>query len=111
MKSYLKLHLLLFMYSLGAVCSKLASEQEFLSIRFCMYYLFVLLILFGYAVAWQQILKQISLNSAYPSKAVTIIWGLLWGILFFSERLVISNIIGALMIIIGIYVVVKSDEE
>lgn len=111
MRSYLRLHILLFVYSLGAVCSKLASQQEFLSVEFFLYYALVLLVLTAYAGAWQQMLKKMSLNSAYANKAVTVIWGMLWGRMLFSEKIISSNIIGAFMIIIGIFIVVKSDAE
>lgn len=110
-KEYLKLHILLIIYSLGAVCSKLASGQEFLSLQFCIYYILTLMILAVYAVAWQQVLKKLSLSSAYANKAVTIVWGLLWGKLLFSEKIIFQNILGVLMIIMGIYIVVKSDAE
>lgn len=110
-KDYIKLHIFLIIYSLGTLCSKLASGQEFLSLQFCMYYMSALIILVIYAVAWQQILKKFSLSSAYANKAVTIIWGMVWGRFLFSEEIVFSNILGAFMIIIGIYIVVKSDVE
>lgn len=108
-KEYLKLHVLLIIYSLGAICSKLASGQEFLSLQFCIYYTSTLLILAIYAAAWQQILKRLSLSSAYANKAVTIVWGMVWGKLLFSEKITFQNILGAFVIIIGIYIVVKSD--
>lgn len=69
------------------------------------------MILAVYAVAWQQVLKKLSLSSAYANKAVTIVWGLLWGKLLFSEKIIFQNILGVLMIIMGIYIVVKSDAE
>lgn len=109
MKYYLKLHILLFIYSLGSVCSKLASEEEFLSVQFCIYYILILLVLILYAIAWQQILKQISLNSAYANKAITVIWGMVWGKVLFGERVSCLNFIGALMIMAGIYKVAVSD--
>ena len=69
------------------------------------------MILAVYAVAWQQVLKKLSLSSAYANKAVTIVWGLFWGKLLFSEKIIFQNILGVLMIIMGIYIVVKSDAE
>ena len=35
----------------------MAANQEFLSIPFSFYYGLVLVIMFGYAIAWQQIFK------------------------------------------------------
>lgn len=108
-KSYIGLHLLLLFYSLGAVCSKMAGKTEFLSITFILFYGLVLLDLFVYAIVWQQILKKLPLVTAYANKAVTVIWGLVWGMLIFKETITIWNIVGAIIIIFGIYMVVKAD--
>lgn len=108
---YVKLHILLFVYSLGAVCSKIAGQAEFLSIKFIVFYGLVLVNLFVYAIVWQQLLKKLPLVAAYANKAVTVIWGLLWGMIIFKEKLTIWNMIGAIFIIFGIFMVVKSDES
>lgn len=110
-KSFFLLHILLLVYSLGSICSKLAGEAEFLSAPFFLYYGLVLLILAAYAIFWQQILKVIPLTTAYASKAVTVIWGLIWGLLFFQESLSVQKVLGAAVIIVGIVMVVKADEE
>lgn len=108
-KLYLYLHMLLLIYSLGAVCSKVAGKSAVLSFSFVFFYGLVMLDLFIYAIVWQQILKKLPLVTAYANKAVTVIWGILWGMLIFKETITIWNIIGALIIILGIYMVVKAD--
>ena len=107
---FVQLHILLFLFSLGSVCSKIAGQAEFLSMKFIFFYGLVLVILFGYALVWQQILKKLPLVTAYANKAVTVIWGLLWGTIIFKEQITIWNILGAAIIIFGIYMVVSSDE-
>lgn len=107
---FVQLHILLFLFSLGSVCSKIAGQAEFLSVKFIIFYGLVLVILFGYALVWQQILKKLPLVTAYANKAVTVIWGLLWGTIIFKEQITIWNILGAAIIIFGIYMVVSSDE-
>lgn len=107
---YVLLHLLLFFFSFCGVFSKLASANEFLSIRFCVFYGISIIILGIYAILWQQILKKISLTTAFFNKAVTIIWGMLWGILFFQETISINMIIGAIIVLIGVALVVKDYE-
>lgn len=97
-------------FSLASVCSKLAAQSEPLSLRFFLLYGGVLLILGVYALLWQQMLKRIPLVTAYASKAVTVIWGLIWGRLFFGESITALKMLGAAIIICGILVVVKSDE-
>lgn len=107
---FVELHILLFLFSLGSVCSKIAGQAEFLSMKFIIFYGLVLVILFGYALVWQQILKKLPLVTAYANKAVTVIWGLLWGTIIFKEQITIWNILGAAIIIFGIYMVVSADE-
>lgn len=110
-KTFLLLHLLLLIYSFGAICSKLAGSADFMSIKFFVYYGLVLLILMIYAVLWQQILKRLPLVTAFANKAVTVIWGLLWGMLFFHEEMRWSKVIAAVFIIIGICFVASEQEE
>ncbi len=110
-RAFILLHILLVFYSLGGICSKLAAQYDFLSLPFILYYGIVLLILFAYAVLWQQILKKLPLVTAYANKAVTVIWGMLWGSIFFKESVNGWKIIGALIIIVGVYLVVSEKEE
>lgn len=109
-KDYAFLHILLFIYSLNSVFSKLASTKDFLSIGFIFYYGLTLVGLFIYAILWQQVLKRISLTTAFANKGVVIVWGMLWGMLFFEEAITIFKLIGTVIIIIGVYMVVREDE-
>ena len=108
---YVLLHGLLLIYSLGSVCSKMAGRSEFLSFMFLLFYGLTLFILVVYAVAWQQLLRKLPLITAYANRSVTLIWGLLWGALIFKETITVWNVIGALVIISGIYLVVSADGE
>lgn len=107
---YVLLHLLLFFFSFCGVFSKLAATNDFLSFKFCMFYGISILILGIYAILWQQILKRFSLTTAFFNKAVTIIWGMLWGAIFFKETITINMIIGTIVVLIGIGLVVKDYE-
>lgn len=104
------LHILMLFYSMGMVCSKLASGYPVLSVPFIILYSIVLLVLGIYAILWQQILKKISLITAYANKAVTVIWGMVWGMVFFKEQINLNNVIGAACIICGVYLVVSEEE-
>ncbi len=108
--SLINLNILLLVYSLSSVCSKFASKHEFLSPKFIFWYAMVVLILGVYAVVWQQIIKHLPLNTAYANKAVTIVWGILWGILFFKEVVTWNMIVGAVVVIFGVVLVVLADE-
>lgn len=107
---YIYLHFLLLLYSFCGVFSKLASQNQFLSIKFCLFYGTSLLILGIYAIFWQQILKKFSLTTAFFNKAVTIIWGMIWGVMFFSEKITLNMIVGTIIVLIGIGLVVKDYE-
>ena len=96
--------------SLSGVCSKLAAQQKFLSPMVCVWYGLVLVIMLGYAVIWQQILKRMPLTVAYANRPVGLIWGMIWGALIFSERITWNMILGAGIIFFGIFLVVTSDE-
>ena len=89
----------------------MAAQQEFLSFKFFFFYGLVLLILFAYAIAWQQVLKKLPLVTAYANKAVTVIWGLVLGSVFFQEKITLQKVIGAFIIIFGVYLVVSEDGE
>lgn len=109
-KHYLVLHIFLFFYSLSGILSKLASGEEFLSLRFCLCYGGMIAILGVYAIAWQQIIKQMSLTTAFCNKAIEIVWGIMWGALIFKEAIKWNMILGAVIVIAGVIIVVTADE-
>ena len=110
LKTLILLHGMLMIYSMSGICSKLAAGESFLSFRFCLFYGIIILLLGFYAIGWQQIIKRMPLSTAFANKAVTIIWGLVWGVLFFDERITVKKIIGILLVVIGIVIFAKSDE-
>ena len=64
-----------------------------------------------YAVGWQQIIKRLPLTTAFANKAVTVVWGMVWGLLFFHESITIGKVIGAVLVIIGVVVYSYADRE
>lgn len=107
---YLYLHMSLFFFSFCGVFSKMAARNEFLTINFCILYGISILILVIYAILWQQILKNFSLTTAFFNKSITIIWSMLWGWIFFREVITINQIIGTIIVLIGVGLVVKDYE-
>lgn len=89
-------------YSLSGIFSKNAAHEPFLSPMFILLYGGMLAILFIYAIGWQQILKRLSLSMAFANKAVTVIWGMVWGFFIFGESVSALNILGAAMVIVGV---------
>ena len=110
MKRYLLLYSAFLVYSVSAVFSKLASGYSFMTAGFIVFYGLSLSILIVYAILWQQILKRFALITAYANKSVVLLLGMLWGLLFFEEQIKLNMIIGAAIIISGVYILVSANE-
>lgn len=108
-KVLLLLHLLLMVYSTSGILSKLAAGVPFLSFRFCIYYGGIIGLLGVYAIGWQQIIKRMDLTAAFANKAVTVVWGIVWGTLFFGETVTAGKLMGAALMIAGVVLFVRSD--
>lgn len=108
---YIFLHVVLIIYSLGALFSKMASKSDFMSLKFIIYYGLVLFVLFIYAILWQQLLKKFDLTIIFANKGMVIAWGMIWGKVFFKEQLKWNMFIGAILIILGILLVVSEDKK
>lgn len=98
-------------YTLAGVMGKIASQNEFLSLRFILFYCLEILILGVYAILWQQVIKRLDLSIAYANRAIALMWSLLWAVLFFQEVITVQNIIGGAIIIIGTMIVNYDHHE
>lgn len=105
------LHLLLLVYSLSGIFSKNAAHEPFMSPMFIALYGGMLAILFIYAIGWQQILKRLSLSLGFANKAVTVVWGMVWGFFIFGESISALNLIGATLVIAGVVLYARADAE
>lgn len=110
-KTLFLLHLMLMVYSMSGICSKMAAKQEFLSIKFCFFYGMIIVLLGFYAIGWQQIIKRLPLTTAFSNKAVTVIWGIIWGTLFFGEPITLGKVTGAALVVLGVVLYAKADGE
>ena len=111
LKTLFALHLLLMVYSTSGILSKLAAGVDFLSWQFVGLYAGVIALLGLYAIGWQQILRRMPLTSAFSNKAVTIVWGIIWGALFFGESISLWKVAGAVLIIAGVVLFAHADSE
>ena len=95
--------LVFLVYSSANIFMKLSSSGDNLIAT-----LFFLICAFGvlgiYAILWQQILKHISLTTAFMFKSVTVIYGMAFAFFLFKEQISANNIAGACMIIVGIII-------
>ena len=104
--TFLVLHAILLIYSIAAILSKTAAGLDFLSLPFILCYGGVLVLLLLYALVWQWVLKTLPLSIAYMNKGITIVWGMIWGFLLFSETITVAMLIGAALVFAGIALVV-----
>ena len=113
MKNYIQLHLNIMLFSLTGIFSKLASMQyKEHGLAGWMFYLFLFLMIANcgiYALAWQQIIKKFDLSTAYAHRSVYLIWSQLWAVLIFKESLSWNNLLGILVVLIGVLVVHKNE--
>ena len=108
---FLALHLLLLLFAFTTVLSKLAAGEEFLSLRFCLFFGGEFLLLGLYALGWQQILKRLPLTVAYTNKAVTLVWSMVFGALLFHEEVRPKQILGCALAVLGVVLFVRADAE
>lgn len=107
------LHALLALYSLSSICGKLAAGFDFLSLGFILCYGGMIAVLGIYAIGWQQIIKRVPLTFAYANRAVTVVWGIIWGALFFHEGISPLKLLGAAIVLAGVvlYASTEYDDE
>lgn len=103
-KVYVLLNVILLVYSFSNVFSKLASSENFMSSKFIIFYLLVIICLGIYAIGWQQVIKKIPLTSAFANKAITIVWGVVLGFIIFNENITFLKIVGAMLVIVGLVI-------
>ena len=110
-KALVALHVLLAVYSLSSVCAKLASGFEFMSFGFIGCYAVMIALLGVYAVGWQQIIKRLPLTYAYANKAVTVLWGIVWGVLLFHEQVSALKLLGAAVVLAGVVLFSLAEKD
>ena len=111
-RAFLALQLLLLCYALSTVMQKLAAQQEFLSLRFLLCAAGMFLFLGVYALGWQQVLKRLPLTVAYAtSKAVVFLWMLVFGALFFHERVSPRQLLGCALLMAGVVLFALAEKE
>ena len=110
-KTLLLLHILLMVYSTSGIFSKLAAGESFLSLKFFAFYGILIVLMGIYAIGWQQIIKRMPLTAAFANKAVTVVWGIVWGILFFQESITVGKVIGAALVVLGVVIFAGADKE
>lgn len=99
------LQLSVLIYTFAGVASKMASNEPGITLKFIGFYLLEIIILGIYAILWQQVIKRLDLSIAYANKGASLIWSLIWAIVIFDEKITAWNIIGIVIVMIGIFLV------
>ena len=105
------LHALLVVFSFSGITSKMAAQHPFMSWGFILYYGLMVVVLGVYAIGWQQIIKRMPLTTAYANRAVTVVWGIVWGAVIFHERISLLKVIGALVVLAGVAMYAVADHS
>ena len=109
LKVYALLHFLLLIMGLSGVLSKFASRQAFLSIPFLILYGSMLALLAIYALGWQQVLKRLPLTVAYANRGCSLVYSLVFGALFFQEKISWNKLVGCGLAIVGVLLYVSGN--
>ena len=97
-------------YSFSGVFLKIASFNNFLSLKYCFFFGLAVFVLGIYAILWQQVLKKIELSVAMAHKPFVLVLGIALACLLFKEQLTIKLVLGCLLILIGITIVGRKCE-
>jgi len=100
-----------FILSFVGVFGKMAAMSGGFGVRFLVFVGIQIIILGTYALIWQQVLKKFDLVEAMAFRGVVVILSLVWAVVFFQESITIFNIIGSIVIVIGIYIVSTGESK
>lgn len=110
-KTVIKLQGVVLIYTLASIFAKLASGQELFSFRFLLFTGLELLVLFLYALLWQQVIKKTELTVAYANREMYLLWSLLWAAVFFQNEITPANFLGCLLVIAGTIVITGGEAD
>ena len=89
---------------------KFASLQNNIFYKLVFFGLSILTLGF-FSIAWQKLLNKFALSKVYFFKATTIIWGMIFGILLFNEKVTINMIIGAIITALGVAEILVGEKH
>ena len=101
---FLQLQGAVIVYSLSTVAAKLASEHEFLSFKYILFFGLEFVILALYAIIWPQVIKKFQLSIAIANKATTLLWSMLWNFIIFSTGITPFKVVGVLVVVLGVII-------
>lgn len=97
-------------YTISSVMSKEASAADGDLRRFVFFFGMEFVLLGIYAVLWQQMIKRFELSVAYANRSMAVVWSMIWAVVFFHDTITIQNVIGVLLVVIGMFII-NTDME
>lgn len=70
-----------------------------------------IVVLMVFSVMWQLLLEKMELTSAYLRKGIYYILVLLWSCVLFDEKITLMNILGSIIIMLGLVLASTEKEE
>lgn len=118
-KYFIYLHLCILIFSMTEIFGKLAANtykaEGMYSVKLYVYLALMLFVCMFYAFCWQKIIKHFELHTAYANRAMYLVWSQIWASMIFSEVITFKNVIGMLIVMMGVILVstgdAGSDEE
>lgn len=98
-------------YACTFIFTKLASQQEVLSSPYLLWIAGAVGVMGLYAILWQQVIARMPVSTAYMFKGTSLIFVLIFSVLLFNETITLSNIIGSVVIIAGILLYARADDN
>ena len=98
-------------YSLSTLAANFASQYDFLSPKYILFFGLDFVILAIYAIVWQQIIKRFQLSIAYANKALTLMWSMLWNFLILSQGITVKKVIGVIIVVAGVIVMNYAEAD
>lgn len=106
--NYLFLICVNFIYACTSICTKMASRQNLLSWPYMFWIAGAIGVMGVYALLWQQVIMRMPISVAYMFKGTSLVFVLLFSVLFFGEVITINNLVGSVIIIVGIVLFSKA---
>lgn len=95
-------------YACTSIFTKMASRQKMLSWPYLLWIAGAIGVMGVYAFLWQQVIKRMPLSTAYMFKGTSLIFILLISGLMLGEAITVNNVIGSVIIILGIALFAKA---
>lgn len=97
----------IFLQSFSFLSIKLSTTQE----EFYTLILLVLALFFlgARAIVWQMLLEHVELSKIYPFASLVQVLILIYSIVIFNENVTMTNLIGLIIMLCGIYYILRED--